>query len=438
MSVLDSAIANVALPTIARHLSAAPAESIWVVNAYQLTIVASLLPLAALGEIRGYRNVFQAGLVLFTVASAGCTMVHSLPWLIFARAVQGFGAAGIMSVNGALVRYTYPAAILGRGVGFNALVVSVSAALGPTIAAGILAIGPWQWLFAINLPLGVVTLLLGRASLPENPSTGKFDLPGTVLNMLTFALLFTGIDMITRGGNVPLGSGEIAAGVATGTLLVLRSRRQEEPLVPIDLLKIRLFTLSVATSVASFTAQMLTFVSLPFFLEGVLHRTQVETGLLMTPWPVASGLSAAIAGRLSDRLPAAILSSAGLAALATGLLLLAFLPAHATSFEVCWRMALCGSGFGFFQSPNNRTLLSSAPLERSGAAAGMLATARIAGQTAGATLAAVCFRLAHHVEPTALTLAAIFAALAACASLSRMTSKPAPSAIDPRHIAAAP
>jgi len=438
MSVLDSAIANVALPTIARHLSAAPAESIWVVNAYQLVIVVSLLPLAALGEIVGYRRVFQVGLILFTIASAGCTQVHSLPTLILARALQGFGAASIMSVNGALVRYTYPSNILGRGVGLNALVVSVSAALGPTIAAGILAIGPWEWLFAINVPIGIGTYFLGRVSLPETPSSGKFDLPSTIVNIITFGLGFTGIDVLTRGGNAWLGAGELAAAVTTGTILVLRSLKQEDPLVPVDLLKIRIFTLSVATSVTSFTAQMLTFVSLPFFLEGVLHRTQVETGLVMTPWPVASGISAAIAGRLSDRLPAAILGSAGLAVLASGLLLLAFLPAHATPFEVCWRMALCGSGFGFFQSPNNRTMLSSAPLERSGAAAGMLATARLTGQTAGATIAAICFRVATHVEPVALTLAAIFAALAAVASLSRLAGQTPTTAIDPRHIAAAP
>jgi DHA2 family multidrug resistance protein-like MFS transporter len=190
MSVLDSAIANVALPTIARDLSAAPAESIWVVNAYQLTILVSLLPMAALGELIGYRRVFQGGLVAFTLASLACTLVHTLPGLILTRAVQGVGAAGIMSVNGALVRFTYPPDVLGRGVGLNALVASVSAALGPTIAAGILAVGPWEWLFALNVPIGILAFCVGRISLPKSPVSGTLDVVDTFLNILMFGLLF--------------------------------------------------------------------------------------------------------------------------------------------------------------------------------------------------------------------------------------------------------
>src|SRR5262245_43711875 len=150
MAVVDGAIANVALPTIAKALDASPAFSVWIVNGYQLAITISLLPLASLGEIIGYRRVYLAGLLLFTLASLFCTLANTLPLLTAARIAQGFGAAGIMSVNAALVRYTYPRALLGRGIGFNALVVAISAALGPTVAAAILAVGTWPYLFAIN------------------------------------------------------------------------------------------------------------------------------------------------------------------------------------------------------------------------------------------------------------------------------------------------
>src|SRR5580692_3880763 len=112
MAVLDGAIANVALPTIARELSATPDQSIWVVNGFQLAVVVSLLPLAALGEMIGYRRVFLGGIVLFTLASLGCALAHSFPVLVFARVVQGLGSAGIMSVNGALLRFSYPARLL--------------------------------------------------------------------------------------------------------------------------------------------------------------------------------------------------------------------------------------------------------------------------------------------------------------------------------------
>jgi DHA2 family multidrug resistance protein-like MFS transporter len=421
MAVIDSAIANVALPTIARDLSAAPAESIWVVNAYQLTIVVSLLPFAALGEMIGYRRVYLVGVVAFTLASLGCTLVHSLEALSVMRAIQGLGAASIMAVNGALVRLTYPTRQLGRGIGLNALVVSIASAIGPTMASAILAVGPWQWLFAINVPLGILVYLVGRRTLPSNILAGRLDVTDAALNAATFGLVFTGTDGLTRGGSPWIGGLELGLALATGSALVLRTRRQERPLMPIDLLRNPVFTLSVLTSVASFTAQMLAFVVLPFYLQSGLHRTEVETGLLMTPWPFAVGVSAVAGGHLSDRFPAAVLGAIGLTALATGLLLLAFLPAEGTTFAIVWRMALCGLGFGLFQAPNNRIMLSSAPLGRSGAAGGMLATARLTGQTLGATLAAICFRVAANAEEVAFMAAAGFALVAAVVSLSRLS-----------------
>jgi DHA2 family multidrug resistance protein-like MFS transporter len=424
IAVLDGAIANVALPTIARELGAAPAQSVWVVNGFQLAVVVTLLPLAALGEMIGYRRVYLAGIVLFTMASLACALAHSLPVLIAARVVQGLGASGVMSVNGALVRFTYPRRLLGRGVGLNALVVAAAAACGPTIASGILALGPWEWLFLVNLPIGVLAFFVARAALPDSPTSGKLDLISTLLNVATFGLGFTGIDLLTRGGDPRIGVAELVLAALTGAALIWRSRGQAKPLVPIDLLRNKIFTLTVLTSIASFAAQMLAFVSLPFYLQGVLHRSQVDTGLLMTPWPVATGIAAAIAGPLSDRFPAAILSGAGLVVMALGLTSLTLLPADATSLAIGARMAVCGLGFGFFQSPNNRTMLASAPMERSGAAGGMLATARLTGQTIGATLAAISFRFAANAEQVALGAAALFAAGAALASLSRLRSAP--------------
>jgi MFS transporter, DHA2 family, multidrug resistance protein len=438
MAVLDGAIANVALPTIARELSAAPDQSIWVVNGFQLAVVVSLLPLAALGEMIGYRRIFLGGLVVFTLASLGCALAHDLSTLVFARVVQGFGAAGVMSVNGALLRFSYPVRLLGGAVGMNALVVSAAAALGPTIASGILALGPWEWLFAVNVPIGIVAILVARVALPFNATAGRLDIPSTLLNVATFGLVFTGVDVLTRGGDIRIGGGELVLALLCGALLILRSRTQPKPLVPIDLLGNKIFALTVVTSIASFTAQMLAFVSMPFYLEGVLHRSQVDTGLLMTPWPVAAGLAATVAGRWADRFPAAILAGAGLSVLALGLLLLALLPIDASAFGVGWRMGVCGLGFGFFQAPNNRTMLSSAPLSRSGTAGGMLATSRLTGQTIGATLAAISFRFAAHAEPFALGVAALFAAGAAAASLSRLLHAGAVPPTAPGPVAEAP
>jgi DHA2 family multidrug resistance protein-like MFS transporter len=152
MASLDTAIANIALPAIATDLHSSAADVIWVVNVYQIVLVATLLPLAALGEVAGHHRVYLAGLFLFTLASLACTYAWSLPTLLAARVLQGLGAGGILSVNTALVRFIYPGRLEGRGFGHNALVVATAFTLGPTIASGILAIGPWTWLFAINIP----------------------------------------------------------------------------------------------------------------------------------------------------------------------------------------------------------------------------------------------------------------------------------------------
>ena len=423
MAVLDSSVANTALPAIARQLGITPADSVWIINAYQLAIVGLLLPAAALGERVGYRRVYLAGLGLFTLGSLACALAGSVQALVLARIAQGFGAAGIMAVNGALVRYTWPQASLGRGVGLNALVVSIAGAIGPTVASGILAVGPWQWLFAINVPIGLFNIVFAARVLPWSALSDKpLDWLGAALSALAFGLFFVGIDSWTHGaGRGTLAAAELALGVLAGIALFLRERHEPRPLIPIDLLRIPIFRLSAATSICSFAAYMLAFLALPFWFQAVLHRNQVETGLLMTPWPAGVGLVAPLAGRLADRVPAAILGSAGLLVLAIGLALLAMLPPDASTLAIAWRMAVCGVGFGFFQAPNNRTMLGSAPRERAGAAGGMLATARLAGMTSGATIAALIFRLQPaDGEHLSLMVAVGLAIAGALASLSRL------------------
>jgi DHA2 family multidrug resistance protein-like MFS transporter len=423
MAVLDSSIANVALPTIASELGASAAASVWVINAYQLTITILLLPLAAMGDKIGYKCIYIPGLVVFTIGSVGCALSGTLPLLIAARVVQGVGAACIMSMNAALVRATYPAKMLGRGMGYNALVLSMSAAAGPTLAAIILSIATWPWLFMINLPIGIAAVLVGRRSLPEPEGHGgAFDWLAAILAGAMMGLTVFGAEMFAHEAEW-LGTAMIAGGILSGVLLVRHEWGDKRPLFPVDLLKIRIFSMSIGTSTVSFAAQMLAYVTLPFLFQSVLGRSAFETGLLMTPWPIAIGVIAPIAGRLADKVRAGLVGGIGLGIFAFGLLMLSRLGAHPDVFDIAWRMAVCGLGFGLFQSPNNRTIVSSAPVERSGAAGGMLATARLLGQTSGAVAVAVAFHLAGvDASPGLLLAASIAAAIAAGLSLLRLAS----------------
>jgi MFS transporter, DHA2 family, multidrug resistance protein len=421
MSVLDSTIVNVALPTIAREFGTGSAASIWVINAYQLAILMVLLPFAALGERIGYRRISQTGLAVFTLASLGCALAPNLLTLSMARALQGLGAGGIMSVSGALVRFTYPRRYLGRAVGINAFVVATSAAVGPTVASAVLAVAQWRWLFGINVPLGALAIAIALWALPDNERAARrFNLAGAALYALTCGLFLSGLQSLAHHAVTALALAQIGGGCALGGLLVRHELPRDAPLVPFDLLRIRVFSLSLATSVCSFMAQMAALVALPFQIQR-LGRSAVETGLLITPWPLALALTAPLAGRLADRYPAGMLGGLGLAILAAGLTLLALFPDGGSAGALVWRIALCGVGFGLFQAPNNRTLLGAAPRARSGAAGGMLSAARLLGQTLGATMVAILFRAyAAAGSNFALRLAALLALIAAVVSLTRL------------------
>lgn len=424
VSVLDGAIANVALPTIAGDLHTTPSASIWVVNAYQLAITISLLSLSSIGEIGGYRKVYTGGLLLFSCTSLACALSDSLLTLIIARTLQGFGAAAIASVNTALIRIIYPKRFLGRGMGLNALVVSVAAAAGPTIASAILSVANWPWLFAVNIPIGITALILSLKFLPSNPvrvEGRKFDWVAGVMNALVFALLIGLIEAFTHDLRwYWILTGAVVALVA-GYVFVRRENRKDYPLFPVDLLRIPLFSLSIITSVFSFIAQMLAMVSMPFFLQRVLGRSEVATGLLLTPWPLATMIFAPVAGRLLEKVKAGVLGCVGMLIFAGGLGLLALLPARPSDADIIWRMAVCGCGFGLFQTPNNSTIISSAPESRSGGASGMLGTARLMGQTLGASLVALLFKVfPGETAHASLLLGSGLSVVAAFLSLSRI------------------
>ncbi|MBA9067863.1 putative MFS family arabinose efflux permease [Methylobacterium sp. RAS18] len=230
--------------------------------------------------------------------------------------------------------------------------------------------------------------------LPRTPrSARRFDLRSASLNALTVGLLIVGLDAFADPDTRGLAVAAITASVGVGIVFVRTQIRLAAPLLPLDLLRIPAFALSMVASICSFAAQMIAYVALPFYFHDALGFSETRTGFLMTPWPLAIAAMSPFAGRLADRVPPGLLGSLGLVLLAFGMAALALLPEAPATFDIVWRLTLSGIGFGLFQSPNNKVIITSAPRERSGGASGMQASARLVGQSLGAAWVAVLFGL---------------------------------------------
>ncbi|MCR4466221.1 MFS transporter [Burkholderia sp. SCN-KJ] len=422
MAVLDTAVTNTALPTITRDLHILGADAVWIVTTYQLVMVAAMLPLGAIGEIHGHHRVFVAGLVLFTLSSLGCGLAWSLSSLVAARAIQGLGAAAIMSANTALVRFIYPEQKLGRGLGLNALVIAAGFAAGPTVASLILSVSTWHWLFLVNVPACGVAALLAWRFLPATTiAQRRFDWVAALLCAAMFAFIVHGIGEGTHQAPLQVLLAELALAVTCGYALARRQSGEAAPLLAVDLFRSPVFSLSAVAAICAFTAQGIAFVSLPFLLQTSMGRSQIETGFLITPWPVLGAIMAPISGSLSDKVPAGFLGGLGLALLSAGFGVLALLPNDASTVLIAGSMTLCGFGFGLFLSPNQRTIMSSAPPERGGAASGILGVARLLGQATGASLVALTLGISHQHGPViALWSGCLFAGLGGVLSVLRL------------------
>ena len=429
MGVLDGTVMNVALPTLSKDFGVTPSDIIWVVNAYQLVVTMMLLGFAAIGDVFGYRRVFLFGVSVFVTASALCAMSSSFEMMVASRVLQGIGGACTMSINTALLRLIFPPNRLGRVMATNAVIVAVTAASGPALGGAILAVGHWSWIFLMNIPLGLAALVIGWKLLPHNPPSKTpqtLDGQSVVLNAVFFGLLIYTIEQMAHDGFSTL---LVLQGIVTIVIGVAYIRRQLQipmPILPVDLFRIPIFSLSIGCSIACFTAQMLTLVSLPFFMQHSLGLSVAQTGLLLTPWPLATTLTAPIAGRLIERIHPGILGGAGMTIFALGLCMLATLGEISGHWDLIWRMAVCGIGIGLFQTPNNVTITTSAPIQRSGGASGMLGTARVLGQTLGTAMVAVLFHVMSapgEGEKTCLWVAFVLAIAAGTVSLFRLKEK---------------
>ncbi|HTM95030.1 MAG TPA: MFS transporter [Croceibacterium sp.] len=418
--VLDANIVNVALPSIARSLRVTAAQSVWVVTTYQAALLMGLLPIADLAQGTGLRRTFRGGIVAFVLASLGCAMAPTLGWLVAARFVQGLGGAAVMALGIAMIRATVTPARLGDAIGWNALTVALCSAAGPTVGAAILSAASWHFLFLANLPLGALALIASMA-LPVAPGTGRS------VDLISVACLAGGVGGLILGVELsaaqpPAAAVLAACGASFLTLLWRRELPKPAPLVPLDLLRIPSFRLSVLASMSCFAGQAAALIALPFYLQQAMRLDTMTTGLILALWALTVAVAGPLSGRLSARIETGLLSAAGCATLALGLAAFALWPIGAQPHLLAIPATVCGAGFGLFQVPNNRSLFLSAPEARSAAAGGMQGTARLTGQSCGALAITLLLGSAtiETAARTGLALGAIVVGGAALASLARI------------------
>ncbi|HVU70419.1 MAG TPA: MFS transporter [Ktedonobacteraceae bacterium] len=395
MATLDSSIVNISLPTIARFFQEPLNGAVeWVIIAYLVVIAGVLLTIGRLADMLGRRVLWVSGLIIFTLGSALCGASPSLLVLIIARAFQGLGGALVMSVSPAILTAAFPAEERGRALGMNAVFVALGTSVGPTLGGLITANFSWRWIFYVNVPLGVVgvvaSLLVLRSS--QARARGRFDPAGALLLAAGLVALTLGLSFGQEWGwTSPLLISTLVVCVCAFVLLVIVEQRVTDPIIDFQLLRNRVFVSANISLIMSFLALFAVSFMLPFYLEELRRFSVVESGLLLTPLPLAIALIAPMSGALADKIGSRWLAASGLAIACVGLILISQLNAQSSIFDIIWRLLVTGVGQAIFQSPNNSALMGAAPRNRQGVASGFLATGRVVGQSISVALAGAIF-----------------------------------------------
>ena len=433
MAVFDGTMINIALPSMAQAMHVSADMAVWFANGYLLSTAMTLAIFAALATRFGFRPVFLFGLTTFTVTSLGCALSTSAEMLIGMRILQGIGGAATLSIAPAILRSVFPGRLLGRILGLNALLIASSTAIAPVLGGTLLETVGWQWLFAINIIPGTIALYLAGRALPKASakSTGSFDSVGALFSALFLGSLIMAANSLS--GHQHTVSREAQAwallALVSAAAFIWQIRRAQKPLLPPVIFTNSRFSLAAMTSLASFVSQGITFIALPFLFQSVYGYSALSSALLFTPWPVGIVLVAPHAGRLADKYSPAVISTFGLLVFVFGLVLLALLPDHASGWDIGLRSLVCGMGFGCFQSPNNREMLSNVSREYASYASGVLAIVRTFGQCLGAAVVGVLLammaaganaQMEEHAVRLGLWVAVAASAAAVVLSVSRL------------------
>lgn len=389
LGTIDGSIVNIALPVLEQEFGTQFAVVQWVVLSYMLTVATLMLVVGRLADIFGKKGLYLTGFAIFTFGSGLCGLANSAGLLIAFRVIQAVGAAMITALGTAILTEAFPPQERGKALGISGTMVSIGLISGPTVGGLILGAFSWHWIFFVNLPVGLIGILLVIRFVPKSAAEKRerFDIPGAVslfVTLLAFLLALTlGQE---RGFTSPPVLGLLGLSLAALLVFYWVETHTDQPIIDLSLFRNRLFSVNLITGFITFICISGTILLMPFFLQNVLHFTPRDSGFLLSVFPLSMGIIAPLAGSLSDRFGSRRLTAAGLAALLLGYLAVSTLNESTGASGYVVRFLLVGLGMGFFQSPNNSAIMGAAPKGRLGVASGLLALTRTVGQTTGIAL----------------------------------------------------
>lgn len=395
MATLDSSIVNVSLPTIREYFGVDLGIIQWVVTSYLLTISAILLSIGRWADIKGKTKIFSYGYLVFAFGSLLCGLSPTAYFLVFARIVQALGAAMLMANSMGIITNTFPPQERGRALGMVGTVVAAGSMTGPTLGGIITGAFGWQYIFYINIPIGILAFIAGQIILPKESGFGQnFDWRGSILWGSGIFFLLVGLGQVQyHGWNAPRVLFSLLLAMCLLYLFVRMEKKIEHPLVDMKLYEDPLFLFGNIAGFLSFVAMFFTTLFIPFYLQEVLNLTPSRIGLIMTAFPIAMAVVAPISGRLSDKFGPLYLTTGGMAVIALGLGAMTTLKLDTNVVGVFLRLVIIGAGMGLFQSPNNSSVMGTVPKSKLGVAGGIMATVRNVGMVTGVALSVSIFSL---------------------------------------------
>lgn len=402
MDCLDGSIVNVALPVMSQRLNVSMAAIEWVVTSYLIIICALILNFGRLGDIKGKTKVFTFGILLFSLGSLMCGFSSSLISLVAARVIQAVGASGTMATSQGIITQVFPNNERGRALGLVGTFVALGTMVGPPLGGFIVSAFSWEYIFLINVPIGIITFIMALKILPKTKKTvnEKLDLKGSFLFIVFVVLLF---GCITQGQNIGYTNLYIISGliisIVAFVLFVWAEKRNTEPLLDLSIFGNKLFSLSIFCGFISFIAISCTNIIQPFYLQDTLKLTPFITGLLMMVYPIILSVVAPVSGYMSDKFGSEFLTFIGLMLTSLGLLLMSTLNEHSNLISLTIFVSLMSAGNGLFQSPNTSLIMSTVPKNKLGIAGSVNALVRNLGIVFGISLSTTILynRMSHKM-----------------------------------------